>query len=94
MEDSNRLDFVPEEIDDLFDRLKNKCLIENDYVLLAKIMKAMAWISFSMREKKLTIKQLRAIFSIKTGSAKKLLELVQGDSAEQLLQGSKIKSQG
>lgn len=84
MKAPNQLDFVPEEIDALVDRLNNKCLIESDYILLAEVLRAMVWLSFSMREKELTVKQLRAIFSIKTGSAKKLLELAQGSSAERL----------
>jgi transposase len=78
----SRLDFTSEEVDALVDRLNNKCLIESDYPLLTDILRAMVWLNFSLQEKELTIKRLRAIFGIKTESAKKLLEFARGNSAK------------
>lgn len=83
MNTPNRLDFTPEEIDQLIDRLDKKCLQERDYNLLTDILRAMVWLSFSLQEKELSIKRLRKIFGIKTESAKKLLELAQGKRSEQ-----------
>lgn len=83
MNTPNRLDFTPEEIDQLIDRLDKKCLQERDYTLLTDILRAMVWLSFSLQEKELSIKRLRKIFGIKTESAKKLLELAQGKRSEQ-----------
>ena len=77
------LDFTPEEIDGLINRLNNKCLQEGDYSLLTDILRAMIWLSFSLQEKELSIKRLRKIFGIKTESAKKLLEMAQGQLPQQ-----------
>jgi len=82
MKTPNRLDFTPEEIEALVNRLDNKCLLENDYDLLMEVLRAMIWLSFSLKERELSIKRLRSIFGIKTESAKKLLELAQGKAAE------------
>lgn len=78
MKAPNRLDFTPEEIDEIIKRLNNKCLQEGDYSLLTDILRAMIWLSFSLQEKELSIRRLRKIFGIKTESAKKLLELAHG----------------
>jgi transposase len=77
----NRLDFTPEEIEALVHRLDNKCLKESDYTLLTEILRAMIWLSFTLKEKELSIKRLRSIFGIKTESAKKLLELAHGKAS-------------
>ena len=82
MKAPNRLDFTPEEIDQLINRLNNKCIEEKDYSLLTEILRAMIWLSFSLQEKELSIKRLRRIFGIKTESAKKLLELAHGKSLD------------
>jgi transposase len=82
MKAPNRLDFTPEEIDQLINRLNNKCIEEKDYSLLTDILRAMVWLSFSLQEKELSIKRLRKIFGIKTESAKKLLELAHGKPLE------------
>ncbi len=82
MKAPNRLDFTPEEVDELINRLNNKCLLEGDYSLLMDILRAMIWLSFSLQEKELSIKRLRKIFGIKTESAKKLLELAHRESVE------------
>jgi len=78
MKAPHRLEFTPEAIDELIDRLNNKCLQEGDYPLLTDILRAMIWLSFSLQEKELSIRRLRKIFGIKTESAKKLLELAHG----------------
>lgn len=83
MKPPRRLDFTPEEIDLLIDRLNQKCLQEEDYPLLTDVLKAMIWLSFSLQEKELSIKRLRKIFGIKTESAKKLLELAHGKSLDE-----------
>lgn len=83
MKAPNRLDFTPEEIDALMQRLDEKCLEEKDYSLLTDILRAMIWLNFSLQEKELTIKRLRKIFGIKTESAEKLLQLAQGKSSNQ-----------
>lgn len=82
MKTPNRLDFTPEEIEALVNRLDNKCLIESDYNLLTEVLRAMIWLSFSLKEKELSIRRLRSIFGIKTESAKKLLELAHGKAEE------------
>lgn len=82
MKAPNRIDFTPEEIDSLIQRLDNKCLEEGDYSLLTEVLRAMIWLSFSLQEKELSIRRLRNIFGIKTESAKKLLELAHGKSLE------------
>jgi transposase len=43
----------------------------------------MIWLSFSLQEKELSIRRLRKIFGIKTESAKKLLEMAQGQLPQQ-----------
>lgn len=82
MKKPNRLDFTPEEVEALVNRLDNKCLLESDYNLLTEVLRAMIWLSFSLQEKELSIRRLRSIFGIKTESAKKLLELTHGKSVE------------
>lgn len=81
MKTPGRLDFTAEEVDTLVERLNNQCLMEGDYSLLTEILRAMVWLSFSLQEKDLTIKRLRSIFGVKTESAKKLLELAQGNAS-------------
>jgi len=76
-----RLDFTPEQIDHLIDRLNRKCLQEEDYPLLADLLRAIIWLNFSLQEKTLSIQRLRAIFGIKTETAAKLLEFAKGKAA-------------
>jgi len=78
MKAPNRLNFNPEEIDELINRLNNKCLQEEDYSLLTDVLRTMIWLSFSLQEKELSMRRLRKIFGIKTESAKKLMELAHG----------------
>ncbi len=82
MKAPDRLDFTPEEIEALVHRLDNKCLKEGDYTLLTGVLRAMIWLSFSLKEKELSIKRLRSIFGIKTESAKKLLGLALGTEVQ------------
>ena len=76
-----RLDFTPEQIDHLIDRLNRKCLQEEDYPLLADLLRAIVWLNFSLQEKTLSIQRLRSIFGIKTETAAKLLEFAKGKAA-------------
>jgi hypothetical protein len=80
MQTPERLDFTPDQIEALLDRIANKCLEAEDYPLLADLIKAIVWMSLSLQEKELTIKRLRNVFGIKTETAKKLLSLAGGQS--------------
>jgi transposase len=82
MKKPGRLDFTPEQIEALLDRIANKCLEEGDYPLLADLIRAIVWMNLSLQEKELTIHRLRSIFGIKTETAKKLLEVAQGTTPE------------
>lgn len=79
MQTPGRLDFTPEQIEALLNRIANKCLEVDDYPLLADLIRAIVWMNLSLQEKELTIRRLRAIFGIKTETAKKLLNLTEGD---------------
>ncbi len=80
MQTPERLDFTPDQIEALLDRIANKCLEADDYPLLADLIRAIVWMNLSLQEKELTIKRLRKIFGIKTETAKKLLNLAGGQS--------------
>jgi transposase len=82
MQKPGRLDFTPEQIEALLGRIENKCLEGADYPLLADLIKAIVWMNLSLQEKELTIRRLRAVFGIKTETAKKLLNLGGGKSEE------------
>jgi transposase len=82
MPSPKRLDFTPEQIEALIERLNNECLEKTDYPLLAELLKAMVWMNVSLQEKQLSIQRLRSIFGIKTESAKKLLKVAQGQAAK------------
>lgn len=72
-----RLDFTAEEIETLIERVENQSLEANDFPLLADLIRAMVWMEGSLREKSLNITRLKAIFGIKTESAKRLKGLLQ-----------------
>lgn len=93
MRKPGRLDFTPEQIEELLDRIENKCLEEKDYPVLTDLIKAIVWMNLSLQEKELTIRRLRSVFGIKTESAKKLLEMAQGgkDNGEQKSSSNKDK---
>ena len=76
MEIFDRLEFTPEQIEALIERIEKKCLIEEDYSVLASLIKAVDWLSLSLQGKKISAQYLRRVFSIKTESAKKLLKIV------------------
>ena len=73
MEMPGRVDFTPEQIETLIERIEKKCLAEEDYSALASLIRAIVWLNLSLQEKKISIQRLRKIFGIKTESAKKLL---------------------
>ena len=77
MKRPKRLDFTPDEIEALMTRIENQQLAADDFPLLADVVRAMLWMESSLKEKKLSIARLRAIFGVKTESAKKLAGLLQ-----------------
>jgi hypothetical protein len=76
MKRPKRLDFTAEEIESLISRIENQSLEVDDFPLLADLVRAMIWMGNSLREKSLSILRLKAIFGIKTESAKKLKGLL------------------
>jgi transposase len=82
MKRPRRLDFTPDEIESLIERLDNQKLDPVDFPLLADVLRAMIWMESSLKEKTLSIARLRAIFGVKTESAKKLAGLLQQANAE------------
>ena len=76
MEMPGRVDFTPEQIETLIERIEKKCLAEEDYSVLASLIKAFDWLKLSLQGKKISAQYLRKVFSIKTESAKKLLKIV------------------
>lgn len=82
MQKPGRLDFTPEQIEGLLERIANESLEKKDYPVLADLIRAMVWMNLSLQEKELTIRRLRAVFGIKTETAKKLLNLAGGESDE------------
>jgi transposase len=77
MKAPKHLDFTPEQVEELIDRLTKEALRKEDYPVLINLLKAVVWMSFSLQEKQLSIQRLRAIFGIKTESAKKLAKFIQ-----------------
>lgn len=77
MKRPKRLDFTAEEIESLISRIENQHLEADDFPLLADLVRAMIWMGNSLREKSLSIARLKAVFGIKTESAKKLKALLQ-----------------
>lgn len=77
MKRPKRLDFTAEEIESLISRIENQSLESDDFPLLADLVRAMIWMGDSLREKSLNITRLKAVFGIKTESAKKLKALLQ-----------------
>lgn len=92
MKTPNHIDFTPEQIDDLIERIDKRCLAEEDYPLLANLIRAITWLNLSLQEKKISIRRLRSVFGIKTESAKKLFKLV-GDPSSTDASESAAKSQ-
>ena len=71
MKRPKRLDFTPEEVEALIGRIENQSLEVSDFPLFADLVKAMLWMEGALREKSLSIKRLKAIFGVKTESAKR-----------------------
>ncbi len=83
MKAPTHLDFTPEQVESLIERLDKQALIKEDYPVLTNLIKAIVWMNFSLQEKKLSIQRLRSIFGIKTESAKNLAKfLEQAQAAE------------
>ena len=81
MKAPKHLDFTPEQIEELIDRLNNEALRKEDYPVLGNLLKAIIWMNFSLQEKQLSIQRLRAIFGIKTESAKNLAKFIEAQAA-------------
>ena len=76
MKRPKRLDFTAEEIETLIMRVESQQLVSDDFPLLADLVRAMVWMGDSLREKSLSIARLKAVFGIKTESAKRLKALL------------------
>jgi hypothetical protein len=81
MKAPKHLDFTPEQVEELIARLDNQDLRREDYPILTNLLKAIIWMNFSLQEKQLSIQRLRAIFGIKTESAKRLAKLVEAQAS-------------
>ena len=75
MNNPKRIDFTPEQIEELVERIEKQQLEPNDFSLLLDVLRAMIWLEASLSEKELSIHRLRKIFGIKTESAKKLYNM-------------------
>lgn len=82
MKAPNHLDFTPEQVENLIDRLDKEALKKEDYPVLTNLLKAIIWMNFSLQEKQLSIQRLRAVFGIKTESAKNLAKFIEQQTAE------------
>ena len=76
MKKPKRLDFTPEEVENLITRIENQNLEANDFILLADVLRAMIWMEGALKEKSFSIARLKAIFGIKTEKAAKLVGLL------------------
>jgi hypothetical protein len=76
MEIFDRVEFTPEQIETLIERIEKKCLDEGDYSVLASLIRAVDWLTLSLQGKKISAQYLRKVFGIKTEGAKKLLKIV------------------
>ncbi|WP_194848142.1 IS66 family transposase [Candidatus Neptunochlamydia vexilliferae] len=83
MKAPKQISLEPEKIEELIDRLEKKSLNEDDYPLLIELIKGMVWLNLSLKEKKLSIKRLRAVFGIKTETASKLLDFLEKNDPKQ-----------
>ncbi|MCB1113074.1 MAG: IS66 family transposase [Chlamydiia bacterium] len=80
MQSPGRLDFTPEQIETLLNRIEQECLEKEDYPILGDLIRAIVWMNLSLQEKDLTIRRLRSVFGIKTETAEKLLKVAGGDT--------------
>ena len=77
MKAPKHLDFTPEQIEALIERLDKQALEKEDYPVLTNLIRAIVWMNFSLQEKRLSIQRLRSIFGIKTESAKSLAKFME-----------------
>jgi len=70
------LEFEPEQIDALFEKLESKKLEAEDYALLKRFTQAMILITQALAKKEVSINNLKAIFGIKTESAKRIASMI------------------
>jgi transposase len=82
MKRPKRLDFTAEQVEALITRIENQQLHADDFPLLADVLRAMIWMESSLKEKSLSIVRLRAVFGIKTESARKLAKFLEQSSSE------------
>lgn len=82
MKAPKHIDFTPEQVEALIDRLNKEMLTKEDYPVLTNLLKAIIWMNFSLQEKQLSIQRLRAVFGIKTESAKSLAKFIGQQSPE------------
>jgi hypothetical protein len=71
-----QINLTAEEIDQLLKRLNSHELEEDDYPLLAELIRAILWLGKELNEKKMSIARLKKVFGIKTENAKALLALL------------------
>jgi rubredoxin len=57
MQKPDRLDFTPEKIEGLLDRIASESLEKKDYPILAELIRAIVWMNFSLQEKELTMRR-------------------------------------
>ena len=83
MKKPKRIDITTEQVESLIHRIESQQLTADDFPLLADVLRAMVWLESSLKEKTLSIARLKAIFGIKTESAKKLAKLLEQTSANE-----------
>lgn len=88
MKAPKHLDFTPEQIEDLIDRLSQEALKKEDYPVLMGLLEAIIWMNLSLQEKQLSIQRLRAVFGIKTESAKSLAKFIENAASNNALDQS------
>ena len=93
MKGPTHLDFTPEQVEELTDRLCKETLRKEDYPILANILKAVIWMNLSLQEKKLSIQpwlqvevyrpeRLRCSVCGKTFTATLPMEIMTGSRAD------------
>ena len=89
-----RLDFTTEEMDGLITRIEEQQPTIDDYPLLADVLRAMIWLENELKEKRLSIRRLRAIFGIKTEKLRNLSRQLLGKALEEASSSEKDKESG
>lgn len=83
MKKPKRLDFTEHEVDELITRIENGELQADDFPLLADVLRAMVWLEHELKEKRLSIRRLRAVFGIKTEKLRKLSKKLLGKELQE-----------